>query len=147
VPDRIAAHQLALPALATKSPIQVDQLDVNEIILEVTLLTRSEMDRSHIALHSELADDLPAIHWDRVQLQQVILNIIIHASDRWAATGRETYELNLKGMDRRMCSCRSTIPAGAGSREHRSYLRSFLYDQGWWDGDGAINLPVDHRDA
>jgi C4-dicarboxylate-specific signal transduction histidine kinase len=89
--DRIAAHQLALPALATKSPIQVDQLDVNEIILEVTLLTRSETDRSRIALHSELADDLPAIHGDRVQLQQVILNIIIHASDRSAATGRETH--------------------------------------------------------
>jgi C4-dicarboxylate-specific signal transduction histidine kinase len=78
-------------ALATKSPIQCDQLDINDVIREVIALTRGERDRNRVALHTELADDLPMIQGDRVQLQQVILNLIMNGVE--AMSGGEPREL------------------------------------------------------
>jgi signal transduction histidine kinase len=54
-------------------------LDINEMILETIALTRSEMQRHRVLLQTELANDLPSILGDRVQLQQVILNLIMNA--------------------------------------------------------------------
>jgi signal transduction histidine kinase len=54
-------------------------LDINEIILEVIALTRSEVHRNRVALQVPLLSDLPPISGDRIQLQQVILNLIINA--------------------------------------------------------------------
>jgi PAS domain S-box-containing protein len=68
-------------ALASKSPIRMDRLGINDVILEVIALTRSEMDRNRIALRTRLADHLPAIRGDKVQLQQVILNLIVNAME------------------------------------------------------------------
>jgi len=66
-------------ALARKAPPRKDRLDVNEIIQEVIALTRSEVQRHRVALQTELLSDLPPISGDRVQLQQVVLNLIINA--------------------------------------------------------------------
>ncbi len=78
-------------ALATKSPIQADQLDINEVIREVIALTRGERDRNRVALDTRLADNLPMIQGDKVQLQQVILNLIMNAVE--AMSGGEPREL------------------------------------------------------
>jgi PAS domain S-box-containing protein len=66
-------------ALVNKAVPQKDALEINEAILEVVALTRGEMVKNGITLHTQLATDLPLIHGDRVQLQQVILNLIINA--------------------------------------------------------------------
>ncbi len=78
-------------ALAVKSPIRIDQVNVNELILEVIALTRSEMDRNRIALVTKLANDLPPTLGDRVQLQQVVLNFIMNAIE--AMSGSEARDL------------------------------------------------------
>ena len=65
-------------ALARKAPVKVDQLDINEAIREVIALTRGEITDNRIALGTHLADVAP-IRGDRVQLQQVILNLILNA--------------------------------------------------------------------
>ena len=57
----------------TKGP-----LDINEAIREVIGLARSEMDKKRITRQLQLADDLPRIFGDRVQLQQVMLNLILN---------------------------------------------------------------------
>ncbi|MBV8525776.1 MAG: hypothetical protein JOY71_27305 [Acetobacteraceae bacterium] len=69
----------------------MDQLDINEVIREVIALTRSEMDGRRIMLRTELADDLPLTQGDRVQLQQVILNLIMNAIE--AMSGGKVREL------------------------------------------------------
>jgi PAS domain S-box-containing protein len=66
-------------ALIKKVPERKAPLDINETILETIALTRSEMQRHCILLQTELANGLPRIWGDRVQLQQVILNLIMNA--------------------------------------------------------------------
>ncbi|TMJ67383.1 MAG: PAS domain S-box protein, partial [Alphaproteobacteria bacterium] len=66
-------------ALVAKAPPRNDQLDLNEVMLDVIALTRSELRGSGTALQTQLADGLPLILGDRIQLQQVMLNLIFNA--------------------------------------------------------------------
>jgi PAS domain S-box-containing protein len=66
-------------SLAKKAPPQKDWLDVNETIHEVIALARSEIQRNNIALETRLSEQVPVILGDRVQLQQVILNLMMNA--------------------------------------------------------------------
>jgi signal transduction histidine kinase len=70
-----------LRALFSKREFTLESLDLNEAILEVIALSRSDLQRSRIVLQSELADNLPTVTGDRIQLQQVILNLLRNASD------------------------------------------------------------------
>jgi PAS domain S-box-containing protein len=66
-------------ALLQKTPPQIGWLDLNEIIREVLVLTTSELRDGAVTIDTELAADLPAARGDRVQLQQVLLNLIMNA--------------------------------------------------------------------
>jgi two-component system, LuxR family, sensor kinase FixL len=66
-------------ALVKKSPPRQDWLDINETILEVIALARSDVHGNRVALQTQLSDDVPRILGDRIQLQQVILNLIVNA--------------------------------------------------------------------
>jgi PAS domain S-box-containing protein len=70
-----------LRALFTKKKFTLESLDLNEATREVIALSMSDLQRNRVLLQSELADDLPSITGDRVQLQQVILNLVRNASD------------------------------------------------------------------
>jgi PAS domain S-box-containing protein len=79
--------------LIKKVPEQKAPLDVNEAILETIALTRSEMQQHGILLKTELANDVPQILGDRVQLQQVILNLIMNAIEAMSETSQGPREL------------------------------------------------------
>jgi C4-dicarboxylate-specific signal transduction histidine kinase len=70
-----------LRALFTKRESTTELLDLNEATREVVALSSSDLQRNRVILRQELADDLPPVVGDRVQLQQVILNLIRNASD------------------------------------------------------------------
>ena len=55
--------------------------NINELIVEVVALTQPDSRRSGISLHTDLADGLPPIAGDRIQLQQVVLNLVMNAID------------------------------------------------------------------
>jgi PAS domain S-box-containing protein len=65
-------------ALAKKAPPQKDWLDINETIAEVLAMVRNAAQRSRISPQTQFANDLPLILGDRIQLQQVILNLLIN---------------------------------------------------------------------
>src|SRR5713226_2488071 len=66
-------------ALAKKAPSRKDWVDVNDTILEVIALVRSQVQSNGVLLRTRLGEDLPFILGDRIQLQQVLLNLIINA--------------------------------------------------------------------
>jgi signal transduction histidine kinase len=66
-------------ALVKKAPPHKDSLEINEVILDVIALTSREIEKNGISAQTQLAESLPAIQGDRVQLQQVILNLLINA--------------------------------------------------------------------
>jgi len=66
-------------AFVTKAPPQKAWLNINETILEVLALARSEVQGNRVSLQTHLSDDVPLILGDRIQLQQVILNLINNA--------------------------------------------------------------------
>jgi signal transduction histidine kinase len=66
-------------ALVAKTAPRNDQLDINELVLDVVALTRSELRSSGTSLQTRLANGLPLILGDRIQLQQVMLNLILNA--------------------------------------------------------------------
>ena len=70
-----------LRALFTKKEFTLEPLDLNDATREVIALSLSELQRNRVIVQSELADDLPALIGDRVQLQQVLLNLLRNASD------------------------------------------------------------------
>ena len=70
-----------LRALFKKKEFTLEPLDLNEATQEVVALSLSELQRNRVIVQSELADDLPSITGDRVQLQQVVLNLLRNASD------------------------------------------------------------------
>ena len=72
-------------ALLKKTPPQLRPLDVNEVIREVLILAHSELMTAGVAVHAELAADVPTVLADRVQLQQVLLNLIMNAIDAMIA--------------------------------------------------------------
>ena len=66
-------------ALVKKAPPQKDWLDINQIIREVIALAQSEVQRNHVALETQLSDGVPLVFADRIQLQQVMLNLMMNA--------------------------------------------------------------------
>ncbi len=70
-----------LRALFSKKAATTESVDLNEATREVMVLSRSELQRNRVVLRLQLADDLPPVMGDRVQLQQVILNLLLNASD------------------------------------------------------------------
>ena len=66
---------------------------INEAILEVIALTRSEVMKNSVSLQTQLAEGLPLIQGDRVQLQQVILNLIINAVEAMSGVSEGPREL------------------------------------------------------
>ena len=70
-----------LRALFVKKESSTESVDLNETAQEVIALSMGELQRGRVILRTELAEGLPSIAGDRVQLQQVILNLLLNASD------------------------------------------------------------------
>jgi PAS domain S-box-containing protein len=82
-------------ALVRKVPPHQDRSNINETIHEVIALTQTEVERNGIRLQTRLADDLPLVPADRVQLQQVIMNLIVNAIEAMAGIGDKPRELTI----------------------------------------------------
>lgn len=123
--------------LVRKAPPRHDWVDLNEIIVEVFALAENEARRNRVSLKQELPDDLPRVMGDRVQLQQVILNLVMngmesimkhkngarelsvvssnHESDTVLVAVRDTGEgLDSASLDRIFDAFFSTKPGGMG---------------------------------
>ena len=87
-----------LRALIKKVPPRVESFDMNEAIREVIVISRSEAAKNDISIEVQLTEGLPLIQGDRVQLQQVILNLIINAIEAVSGVHEGPRELLIKTL-------------------------------------------------
>ncbi|PRX97550.1 ATP-binding sensor histidine kinase [Paraburkholderia sp. BL25I1N1] len=80
-------------ALIKKAPSRKDRLEINDTVREVIELTRGEAAKNCVSVLTHFAEGLPLISGDRIQLQQVILNLIINAIEAMSGTGERAREL------------------------------------------------------
>ena len=85
-----------LRALFSKRDATAEAVDLNEATREVMALSLSELQRGRVLLRTEFADDLPPVNGDRVQLQQVILNLLLNASDAMSGVEERPRELVIR---------------------------------------------------
>jgi C4-dicarboxylate-specific signal transduction histidine kinase len=80
-----------LRAMLRKEPAEYKRLDINDVVLDVLRIIRSDLLNRNVDMVMELAPALPQIEGDRVQLQQVLLNLVMNAADAMetVAKGRE----------------------------------------------------------
>ncbi|MBV8438605.1 MAG: PAS domain S-box protein [Silvibacterium sp.] len=76
-----------LRSLYQKAPPKRDQVAVKGLIAEMAVLLRGEADRYAVSIRTDLAADLPMVMADRVQLQQVLLNLMLNAIEAMKETG------------------------------------------------------------
>lgn len=79
--------------LVKNAPPQRMALQINQAVLEVIALTRGEAVKNRVLVRTQLVEGLPLVQADRVQLQQVILNLIINALEAMSRVGEGTREL------------------------------------------------------
>ncbi len=85
-----------LRGLFTKKAAVTEPVDLNEAIREVIALSLSELQRGRVVVRTELADSLPLVLGDRVQLQQVFLNLIMNAADAMSGVDDRPRELTVR---------------------------------------------------
>jgi len=78
-----------------KAPPRKDHFDLNAAISEVLALARSALIRNEVAVQTQLADQMTSIHGDRVQLQQVLLNLILNAVEAMGSVAKGERELSI----------------------------------------------------
>jgi len=82
-------------SLYRKGPSQLAMIDVNEVIREMVAILRTEANRHSVTIHTDLAEGLPQLMADRVQLQQALMNLMLNGIE---AIGDRTGELSIKSQ-------------------------------------------------
>jgi C4-dicarboxylate-specific signal transduction histidine kinase len=85
--------------LIRKAPPRKDRIDIGDAIRDVVALTRSEALKNGVSVQTQLADGLPFVQGDRVQLQQVMLNLMVNAIQAMSAVTDATRDLHIAAMN------------------------------------------------
>jgi PAS domain S-box-containing protein len=130
-----------LRALFGKKAPTAESVDLNEATREVIALSLSELQRRGVTVRTALADDLPPITGDRVQLQQVILNLLLNASEAMAAVENRPRQLLVR-TDRDENGVRLAVEDSGVGIEPQSAERLFETFYTTKSGGMGIGLSV-----
>ena len=104
-----------LRAMFSKREFALESMDLNEAMREVIALSLSDLQRNRVALQLELAERLPSVMGDRIQLQQVILNLLRNASEAMAEVNDRPRQLVVRTEPENDSGVRVTVrDAGVG---------------------------------
>jgi signal transduction histidine kinase len=97
--DRASDVVDRIGSLVKKAPPRKEVVDLNAAILEATALARSEAIKTGVTVGTQLADELPRIQCDRVQLQHVMLNLIVNAIQSMSGVEGGNRELHISTVN------------------------------------------------
>ena len=120
-------------ALVKKAPAAHEPVAINTVIQEVLALTQPELRRNRVLLQTEFADDLPIVLGDKVQLQQVILKLVMNASEAMkgiAERAREVQVSSQKATETRFDPGQGTVAAGKVNERGQSFVLIAVRDSG-----------------
>lgn len=115
-------------ALFKKAPMTREHFDINEAIEEVVALTHTEAQRSRVLVRTRLDEDVPPILGDRVQLQQVVLNLLINAME--AVSGMDEGRRELLASTQRITDAKVLTSTTGSSVQESSYVLVAVRDSG-----------------
>jgi PAS domain S-box-containing protein len=111
-------------ALAKKAPSRKDWVDINDTILEVIALARSQVQSNGVLVRTRLGEDLPLILGDRIQLQQVLLNLIINAIEAMNDVS-DARELSISSVNDDSCNVLVAVRDSGPGLDPRNLDRLF----------------------
>lgn len=121
--NRAAQVIWRIRSLLAKTPTPMVELNVNDVIREVMALTAFESSRRGASVATELADNLPVVNGDRVQLQQVLLNLIMNSLDSLNSVTDRTRELRIKSSQTEDGVLVQVLDSGRGwEKEHAARI-------------------------
>ena len=126
--------------LFKKGALQRELVDVNELIREMITLLRSEANRYSISIRIELAEDLPKVMADRVQLQQVFMNLMLNGIDAMKETS-DGGELTIKSeaSDGQLLISVSDTGVGLPPEQAEEIFKAFFTTK---DKGTGMGLPI-----
>src|SRR5713101_19435 len=129
-----------ISSLFKKGALQRELVDVNELIREMIVLLRSEVNRYSISIRIELAEDLPKVMADRVQLQQVFMNLMLNGVDAMKET-TDGGELTIKSetSDGQLLISVSDTGVGFPAEQAEQIFRAFFTTK---DNGTGMGLPI-----
>src|SRR5437879_6092756 len=95
--DRASAVILRIRQLAKRAPIEKSVLDLEDVVKDVLALARYESAARQVTICTELAENLPPVSADEVQLQQVLLNLVVNGMDAMSAVDVSRRILIIRG--------------------------------------------------
>jgi len=130
----------SISLLFKKGALQRELVAVNELIREMIVLLRSEANRYSISIRTDLAEDLPKVMADRVQLQQVFMNLMLNGIDAMKATGHAG-ELTIKSEvgDAQLLISVSDTGVGLPPEQADQIFRAFFTTK---DNGTGMGLPI-----
>jgi PAS domain S-box-containing protein len=146
--DRISDVVDRIGSLIKKAPPRKEVVDLNAAILEVTALTHSEAVKTGVTVSTQLAGELPRIQCDRVQLQQVMLNLIVNAIQSMSGVEDGNRELHISTVSTEPEGvCVAVRDTGHGLRPEGlpRLFEPFLHDEARRHGHWPLDLPLDYR--
>jgi PAS domain S-box-containing protein len=127
-------------SLFKKGALQRELVDVNELIREMIILLRSEANRYSIAIRTELAEDLPKVMADRVQLQQVFMNLMLNGIDAMKeTTGGVELTIKSEVEDGRLLISVSDTGVGLPPEQGDMIFKAFFTTK---DNGTGMGLPI-----
>ena len=127
-------------ALMRKAPPQKDRVDLNAAIREVIELTRGEAVKNGVSVRAQLADGLPLVHGDRVQLQQVVLNLIINAVEAMSGVSEGARDLLISTGKAESGGVRVAVMDSGPGLAHASLER--LFDAFYTTKPGGLGMGL-----
>ena len=96
--NRVGDVIARMRTLFKKAPAAKEPFDINETVQEVLALTQTELQRNRVSVQTQFASGLPILTGDRIQLQQVILNLVVNAIEAMSAVAEGPRELGVSSL-------------------------------------------------